>query len=244
MCARLFFSMVTIVEHMLQGADPMRRWRRVSKRNENTMTALLNKMSRLVVVCAMSLFFWETGCEKALGHPHVFIDQRIEIVFDEKGLAGFKLEWEFDEMFSSMITGDYDKNRNRHLEPDEIATIKKEAFSYLSNYDYFVFVEIDGTPFQVRFVKDFSAALTKNKLTYTFFVPCHVAARPDYRHIVVATFDPSYYTAIFFAEDRPTALTNAAPFEVKSVIREDETASIDYGTVKSRALFLDFRKKR
>jgi len=61
--------------------------------------------------------------ENVLSHPHVFIVQRIEVVFDDKGLAGFRIEWKFDEMFSSMIAGDYDKNQNKYLEPDEIAVM-------------------------------------------------------------------------------------------------------------------------
>ena len=38
-----------------------------------------------------------------IAHPHVFIVQRLNIVFDNKGLTGFWVEWNFDEIFSSMI---------------------------------------------------------------------------------------------------------------------------------------------
>jgi ABC-type uncharacterized transport system substrate-binding protein len=173
----------------------------------------------------------------------VFVTQRIEIIFDDKGLAGFKVQWQFDEMFSSMIVGDYDKNSNRKLEANEVAVIEQEAFSYISNYDYFTFVKIDGKPFKVRFVKDFRAELRKNILIYTFLIPCHVAARSDYRQIVVATYDPSYYSAVFYAENRPAALANAKLFEVKTSIRQDKSTAIYYDQVNPWALFLDFRKK-
>ena len=44
-------------------------------------------------------------------HPHVFIVQRINAVFDDKGLAGFRMWWKFDDMFASMIAEDHDLNR-------------------------------------------------------------------------------------------------------------------------------------
>ena len=53
-------------------------------------------------------------------HPHVFIVQRINIVFDDQGLAGFRIHWRFDDMFSSMIAGDHDRNQNGHLESQEV----------------------------------------------------------------------------------------------------------------------------
>ena len=59
------------------------------------------------------------------GHPHVFIDNSISIVFDEHGLAGFGIEWAFDEMFSAMIIHNYDRNKNGKFEAGEIEEIKK-----------------------------------------------------------------------------------------------------------------------
>jgi len=202
------------------------------------------KKESLLLFSVIVISFFAMPCKDALSHPHVFIVQRIEIVFDDKGLAGFEVQWKFDEMFSTMIVGDYDKNQNRCLEPDEIKAIKEGAFSYLSNYHYFTFVRIDGKPFEVKFVRDFWAGVKENKLIYRFFVPCHVAARSSYRHIVVATYDPSYYTAIFYPEDRPAALDNAGGFDVESAIRQDASTSIYYDMVHPWALFLDFRKKQ
>jgi len=208
------------------------------------MNRTAHRKRLLLILTATGISLFGIRYENVLSHPHVFIVQRIEIVFDDKGLAGFRIEWTFDEMFSSMIAGDYDKNQNKYLEPDEIAVIKENAFSYVSNYNYFTFVRIDGKPFQVKYVKDFSAKIVDNKLTYEFLVPCHVAAISSFKHVIIATYDPSYYTAIFFAKKHPAALANADIFEVKSAIKEDKATSIYYDMVHPWALFLDFRKKQ
>lgn len=205
-------------------------------------TALRRRHFLILTIIAIALL--GMLCENVLSHPHVFIVQRIEVVFDDEGLAGFRIEWNFDEMFSSMIIGDYDKNQNRYLDPDEIAVIKEEAFSYVSNYNYFTFIRIDGNPFEVKYIEDFSAKILDNKLTYEFFVPCHVVAISSLKHVIIATYDPSYYTAVFFAKEHPAALANADIFEVKSAIKEDKATSIYYDMVHPWALFLDFRKNK
>jgi ABC-type uncharacterized transport system substrate-binding protein len=64
----------------------------------------------------------------------------------------------------------------------------------------FTFVKIDGRPFAVKFVKDFNAILKDNRLVYEFFIPCHVTAVDTPKKLTIATYDPFYYTAIYFTE--------------------------------------------
>ena len=178
-----------------------------------------------------------------IAHPHVFIVQRLNIVFDNQGLAGFGVEWHFDEMFSSMIAMDYDQNQNSTLEPDEVAVVKKKAFSHIAVYNYFIFVKIDGKPFKVKWIKDFNAVLKNGRLCYHFFVPCHVKADKLFKQIVIAAYDPSYYTAIFFAQKRPAFVENGDRFAIESSLKEDKSTSIYFGMINPWALFLKFRLK-
>lgn len=177
-------------------------------------------------------------------HPHVFITNRLTIVFDEKGLAGIRVEWVFDEFFSSMIAGDYDHNRNDKLEDSEISVIKKEAFSYLVNFDYFTFIKINGKPFKVKYVRDFSASLSKGRLIYEFFVPCHVRAVSAYKKFTISQYDPSYYTAVFFASEQPVIQEGGADFEtIYHDIAENKNESYYYGMIHPVELNLEFRVK-
>lgn len=198
----------------------------------------------IIISFIICIIFLTAFCRVAQTHPHVFIAQRIKVVFDEKGLAGFKIQWNFDDMFASMIAGDYDKNQNKILEKKEIALIKKEAFSYLSKFNYFTFIKIDGKPFEVKFIQNFSAVLNNQKLIYEFFVPCHITAANIFKHITVAAYDPSYYTAIFFSEKNPAKLINFEAFEVKTAIKEDKSILIYYDMINPWALFLNFRTKQ
>lgn len=177
-------------------------------------------------------------------HPHIFIVNRLTVVFDGEGLAGIRVKWIFDEMFSSMISVDYDQNHNGHFEESEIKTIHKEAFSYLVNYDYFCFIKIDGKSFKVKYVRDFSASLNNNKkLIYEFLIPCHVKAIPAFKELSIALYDPTYYTAVFFANNKPVSLKNDSNFEIKSSIAQNLKETYYYGMINPWELMLKFRLK-
>jgi ABC-type uncharacterized transport system substrate-binding protein len=176
-------------------------------------------------------------------HPHVFIVQRLNLVFDEKGLAGVKVRWKMDDMFACMVAEDHDQNRNGTLEPDEVQSVKDNAFIFIKEFSFFTFIKIDNRPFQVKFIRDFNATLKDGRLVYEFLIPCHVTATDAYKKVSVSSYDPSYYTAIYFAKYDTIALTNAGAFELKTAIREDPDTKIYFDMIHPWTLFMEFRKK-
>jgi len=193
------------------------------------------------LIVLLVLLFFQTSSLHA--HPHAFVAQRLEVVFDDKGVSGIGVWWKFDDMFASMIAEDHDLNKNGMLEPDEVKGIKANAFEFISEHSYFTFVKIDGRPFPVKWITNFNATLDGNRLVYEFFIPCHVTADQHFKRLVVASYDPTYYTAIFFTRGRPVSLKSEDGFEVKAAIREDPDTKIYFDMVNPWALFLEFRKK-
>jgi ABC-type uncharacterized transport system substrate-binding protein len=189
------------------------------------------------------LVFLLLAQSEAQAHPHVFIVQRLNVVFDGKGLAGIKVRWKFDDMFASMIAEDHDLNRNGKFEPAEIQTVKEKAFSFISEFSYFTFITIENTPFQVKFIRDFNAILENRKLVYEFLIPCHVTATNQVKKLSVASYDPSYYTAIYFTQKEPVTLTAADDFEVKTSLKEDPDTKIYFDMIHPWTLFMEFRQK-
>ena len=176
-------------------------------------------------------------------HPHVFVNQRLDIVFDEKGLAGIGVHWEFDEMFAGMITEHNDLNGNGCFEPQEVRSVKENAFDYIKEHSYFTFIKIDDRPFTVKFITNFNAVLKNDRLIYEFFIPCHVMATEHFKHVIVTSYDPSYYTAIFFTKKGPIRLTAANTFDVQTEVGEDPNTKIYFDMIHPWALFSKFRKK-
>jgi ABC-type uncharacterized transport system substrate-binding protein len=175
-------------------------------------------------------------------HPHVFVDGEVTVVFDDKGLAGFRQRWIFDEMFSNTIISSYDKDKNHILDIDEIGKIKKGAFNNLSHYGYFSHVLIDGKKFDVKYVAEFLAAVHNNRLIYTFFVPCHVSAVAQYKNIIFALFDKEYYTDLTLAHDAVSFEGNSH-FVVKHEIKRIEKFSFYYGQIIPEGVSIKFKTK-
>ncbi len=157
-------------------------------------------------------FLFSSGT--AWAHPHVFVDARVMLLFDGDGLAGFREEWTFDEMFGEFILGDYDANGNKRFEPAEIAKIKAEAFDNLKDHAYFHIVKLNGKPFDVKWVTDFTVRLKEGRVVYGFTIPCHVKVEMPSLEVSLSLSDPTIYTDIVFTKDSPQTDGNSKPYKI------------------------------
>ena len=198
------------------------------------------RVRAFVVVVGLLLFVCPL---MAFSHPHLFLENCLTIIFDQQGLAGIRVRWVFDEFFSSMIAGDYDRNHNSRLEGSEIKMIEKEAFANLINFDYFTFIKIEGRPFKVKYIRDFSAALAAGKLIYDFLIPCHVKARSTFKEFIISQYDPSYYTLVVFAKDQPVKVQNGSNFEISYRIAKNLEEAYYYGQIYPVEVILRFKRK-
>jgi len=197
------------------------------------------KLQRLLYgLCAF--FFFPALC---LAHPHVFVDCTLTLVFDTNGLSGIKEQWVFDEMFSSTILQDFDKDKNSLLDSQEIADIKKGAFLNLKNFNYFNHIIINGGNFSVKFVTDFFAEVRENHLIYTFFIPCHIKANPHFKTIRLAVYDETYYTDIAVTPELPSIEGGKDLFFVQCSTVPAHDLTFYYGQIVPEAIFLKFKNK-
>ena len=66
---------------------------------------------RIILVLSLLFFHSFIFC-----HPHLFIDSKEEIVFDNNKVQGVWLEWTFDEYFSSEQQFYYDWDQNNYYD--------------------------------------------------------------------------------------------------------------------------------
>ncbi|HEY9593289.1 MAG TPA: DUF1007 family protein [Spirochaetia bacterium] len=129
-------------------------------------------------------------------HPHVFINDRMTVLFDGGTLKGITFTWTFDEVFSNMILVDYNPQRAAVLSAAQSSAIKAGAFDNLVNYHYFVAFWIDGKPVKKFAIEQFRASVAdKRSLVYSFFVPLNVPVDPSQKTVFVTVYDDTYYVA-------------------------------------------------
>jgi ABC-type uncharacterized transport system substrate-binding protein len=179
----------------------------------------------------------------ALAHPHVFVDYSLSFVFNENGFAGVEQHWVFDEMFTSTVLYEFDRDQNLSLDEKEITEIKEKYFSSLKDFAYFTHIKIDGKDFEVRYVKDFFAGIQEDKLVYRFFVPCHVSATSNFKEILVSIYDDTYYTDMASASDTLSFQGREDRHQIEYSIGEKNECAYYYEMIIPQTITLKFKQR-
>lgn len=138
-------------------------------------------------------------------HPHLFMTSSAEFVWEKDRLAGFWLEWEFDQFFSTDTIYAHDADRNGSLNAAEIKEVYNNAFINLKNYYFFTFIRQGGNRWNPPGVRNFTAGIRPGGvLWYRFFIDLSTAAPGE---INVAVYDYTFFCDIRSPDKNPVKLT-------------------------------------
>jgi len=145
---------------------------------------------------ALVVVFGTVAVVAALAHPHVFINNKMTVLFDGGKLKGMTFRWAFDDMFSEMILTDFKPNVDGNFSAKQIATIKGGAFDNLENYHYFLAFFIGKKPLRKIRIEQFTPSVVEgSKLIYSFFVPLDLPVTADEQTVRVTVYDDTYFVA-------------------------------------------------
>ncbi|MCJ8238176.1 DUF1007 family protein (plasmid) [Rhizobium sp. SSM4.3] len=158
----------------------------------------------------------------ALSHPHIFAEARVEIVATDDGmLKELRNVWRFDDIFSSSVLMDFDKNSDLKLDHGELSEIANTIRDSLGDYGYFTFITADGASSEVAKPEIFNVDFKDNQLL-VFFVAKPKTPVKIGGSMTFGVYDPTLYTAIDFAKDEDMVV-EGKPFEActHKVVRPD-----------------------
>ncbi|ANM12312.1 MULTISPECIES: DUF1007 family protein [unclassified Rhizobium] len=142
----------------------------------------------------------------ALAHPHIFVEARLEVVAGKDGsVEELRNVWRFDEVFSSSVVMDFDKNTDLKLEPNELAEVGKTVEQSLAEYDYYMNLTIDGRNITVQ-KPDIIHVDYKDGQLLMFFAVKPVEKMPLKGRLSFGVYDPTLYTSIDFPSDNELAI--------------------------------------
>lgn len=145
----------------------------------------------------------------AFAHPHIFIDARASIVFDDSGaVSEVRNSWTFDEAFSAWSVQGLDTDGDGQLSADELTDLTRENMKGLAEYEFYTFAGEGDV--NLRFSELPGARITYDGKQTTL----DFAIRPDEPYRIgktldIAIADPEYYVAITFADPSKVTLVNA-----------------------------------
>jgi ABC-type uncharacterized transport system substrate-binding protein len=178
-------------------------------------------------------------CRPVAAHPHVWINDVTTFLFKDRQLVAIHHRWQFDEIFSSFVIEQHDKNRDGKFDKAENASVQKEAFSNLLKYGYFTHVRIDDKNVPLEQVEDFHATAKKEVMVYEFTLALPKPVDVTRQHFEVGVFDPEYYVEVDLDENDPVHFSGLPDGACTFDIREDTKHPIYYGMVDPPVIYLN-----
>lgn len=159
-------------------------------------------------------------------HPHVFAEARLDVAVNgDRQVEALRHVWRFDDVFSSTVLVEFDKNKDLKLDADELKEVGATVHESLADFNYFQFVTSNGKDVEMETPAEILADFADNQLILLF------ESRPKDRLELAGTtsfgvYDPTFYTAIEFTRDDYLAVLDMPAGCTKQVIRPDPDEAI------------------
>src|SRR4051812_47670123 len=165
-------------------------------------------MSRLVA--ALLVLFVGLLPLPAFAHPHIFIDAKAIITFNDAGqVVAIHNTWVFDEAYSAWSIQGLDTNNDGKVTRAELQPLADDNMDGLADYEYYTFAGEGNDP-NLKFSHGSNPTIDYDgKQTTLNF---DVALAQPYairKSLQLSIDDPEYYVAITFKDISDITLVNA-----------------------------------
>ena len=159
-------------------------------------------------------------------HPHVFAEARLDVAVNpDETVKALRHVWRFDDVFSSTVLMEFDKNSDLKLDDSELEEVSKTVFDSLAEYNYFQLVTANGKDVKMKPPAKLMANYENDQLIILFesepAKPLKLSGKIDF-----GIYDPTFYTAIDFTEDDNMAVDPMPADCAREVIRPDPDTAI------------------
>lgn len=138
----------------------------------------------------------------AFAHPHIFAQARLEIVAGPDGaIQELRNVWRFDEVFSSSVLLDFDKNSNLKLDPDEATAVGATVRDSLVDYSYYTALTSNGKKIDVAKPDVLNVDFQDGQLLMFFALKPSELMILKGNTLTFGVYDPTLYTAMDFPTD-------------------------------------------
>jgi len=165
----------------------------------------------------------------AMAHPHVWIEARSDVVFDDKGMiVALNHEWTMDEAYTEAAVDGLDVNHDGVYAPDELASLTKENIDSLKEYAYFTAMKAGTTPVVFGDVIEAGQLWSNKRLKLHFRLPLKTPVDPRQQKVFYRVYDPGFFIAIEFPGKEAVSAVGAMPdtcrVELQEPVSDQQTA--------------------
>jgi ABC-type uncharacterized transport system substrate-binding protein len=179
----------------------------------------------------------------AEAHPHIWIRATATMQFEDGKITGIRHEWIFDDFFSNALISDFDKNKNKQFDPDEVKELEANAFVALKEFGFFTHVKVAGKAVTIETTRDFSPSIKDGKVIYTFMAVLPQPVDPRAAQFAAGVYDHSYYVDVEVNPQLGVKLAGGGSEACQYAIVEDKEAPLYFGAVFARRIEIRCDKK-
>lgn len=163
----------------------------------------------------------------ALAHPHVWIDMRTELRFDDEGrVTAVQIAWTFDEFYSAFALEGAPRDGGQY-DPAYLAELAGINLQNLAEWDYFTEITSGGNGIALGTAEDGTSTWDEasGRLSLSFTVPLKEPLAPvEAAPMQLKIYDPSYYISIEYEKTDPVLMTGKVP---EGCAVESETPNVE-----------------
>lgn len=175
-------------------------------------------------------------------HPHIWIDNRVEVRLNGDRIEAIRAHWTFDPFFSQSVLVDVGRIREGRLSTDQVELIRRNAFENLRNYGYFTYIRIDGRDYPVRTVERFDARINEeSNLVYSFDLPLDVQVGTEPVSLRISMYDETFFTD-FAYEPREVLVSGTGDIYYFQEYTRDQHIVPIWGPMQREMIEVVFRK--
>jgi len=147
---------------------------------------------------------------QAVAHPHVFVESRAEVVFDDQGrVSAVRHVWRFDEAFTAFAVQGLDANGDGELSRAELQPLAQVNVESLAEYDFFTFLYQGDDAVGFAEPEEYWLDFYGGRLTLFYTLPLEAPRIVDATTLTLDVYDPTYFVAFEMTQDTPFAMVDA-----------------------------------
>lgn len=184
-----------------------------------------------ILAASIAVLLVSTG--PASVHPHVFAEARLDVLVNpDRTVKSLRHVWRFDDLFSSTVLMEFDKNGDLKLDDAELKDVSDTVYESLAEFGYFQIVMVDGKDAAMNPPPKLMANFEQDQLLILFESEPEEPLRLSGK-VSFGVYDPTFYTAIDFIEDDNMAVDGMPADCSRAVIRPDpeEALAQNQGTL-------------
>ena len=156
----------------------------------------------------------------ASAHPHVWIEMRSDVVFNDQGqITAMNLMWTFDDAYAQMALDGLDTNGDGVYSPSELDPLTRENIASLKDYGFFTVMRFNGQKQPFGEVTEFGQIWSNDKLQLHMQVPLKAPVDPTKGEFVAKIYDPDFFIAMDYAREEPVSVVGAMPKNCQLVVK-------------------------